>query len=302
MFKKITDSIYIVSTTDSGAAPLSYSFFIDDEKKTLIDTPLDYEFANYFNNQDIDLIINTHFHRDHAGCNHLFPAAKIMAHSLDIPPLESREAFLCCYGFDLYGHPELKDLPMPWLDYNPCHVDEELFDGKIIHLGKTDLEVIHTPGHTPGHCALYNREEGILFAGDIDLASFGPWYGNTTSNVDELIRSIKRIIDLNPRVILSAHKGVIDKNIQTRLKNYLNRIYETEEKILSALTKPLTLEELTNKKIIYRHWLNPPEMFAFLERVCITVHLRRLLRLGVVQYCDGHYELTQNTSYQTAIS
>lgn len=41
-----------------------------------------------------------------------------------------------------------------------------LVDGETVDFGPIALEVIHTPGHTPGHCCLYLRDEGILFSGD----------------------------------------------------------------------------------------------------------------------------------------
>lgn len=43
---------------------------------------------------------------------------------------------------------------------------ERLEDGQKLHLAGLDLEVLHTPGHTPGHCCFSLRSEGVLFSGD----------------------------------------------------------------------------------------------------------------------------------------
>ena len=43
---------------------------------------------------------------------------------------------------------------------------KDLHEGMIFHLGGRDIEVIETPGHTPGGCSFLDRKERILFSGD----------------------------------------------------------------------------------------------------------------------------------------
>lgn len=287
MFRHVIDNIYIVSTTGEGTFPSSYNFYIDDEVKTVIDTPLDHNFVNFFNDRPLDMILNTHFHRDHSGCNHLFPDAKVYAHNLDIPAMESLDVFCDFYGISAPENLYLKDGFLQWLNYYPSHITGHIEDGQIIDLGKTKLEVIHTPGHTPGHCIFYNREQEIVFSGDIDLTGFGPWYGNVVSDVDDVIKSIEKTIALNPKMILSGHKGIIETNVATRLKKYLDKVYSNEQKILAALSKPLTLDELTEHKIIYGRWGKPTIMFSYFEKISLERHLERLIKLGLVYKQDN---------------
>jgi hydroxyacylglutathione hydrolase len=42
----------------------------------------------------------------------------------------------------------------------------DLSDGMVLDIAGVSLEVLHTPGHTPGHCCFLHHEEGVLFAGD----------------------------------------------------------------------------------------------------------------------------------------
>jgi len=42
----------------------------------------------------------------------------------------------------------------------------DLVDRQTLNLAGVDFEVLHTPGHTPGHCCFYNAQEGVLFSGD----------------------------------------------------------------------------------------------------------------------------------------
>lgn len=45
--------------------------------------------------------------------------------------------------------------------------DSYLSEGEIFHFGHSTLEVIHIPGHSPGHVTFYSREGGFLLAGDV---------------------------------------------------------------------------------------------------------------------------------------
>ena len=53
----------------------------------------------------------------------------------------------------------VKCMPVPAIDLDLDSVDSVTF-------GNTTLKVIKTPGHTPGHVALYNAEQKMLFTGD----------------------------------------------------------------------------------------------------------------------------------------
>jgi hydroxyacylglutathione hydrolase len=42
----------------------------------------------------------------------------------------------------------------------------DLVDGQTLDIAGLNLDVLHTPGHTPGHCCFYLRDEGVLLSGD----------------------------------------------------------------------------------------------------------------------------------------
>lgn len=284
----ITNGIYLISPGKNTIFPYSFFFYIDDEIKTLIDTPLIPQLLQNLEGKKVDRIINTHFHRDHCGSNYLFPEVEVYAHEADSPAMQSVETFSLYYGFDKHGGSEIARKLLPSFNYQPSRIDGKLVPGEKVKLGKIELEVIHTPGHTPGHCVLFWEEKGLLFAGDIDLTSFGPWYGNEVSDVDQTVQSIEKIIDLKPEIILSGHRGMIQKDTVKELKKYLDKVYVNEEKILKALKTPKTMEELVDLKIIYGRFKNPEELYAFFEKVSLLKHLERLMRLSIVEY-DGRY-------------
>lgn len=43
---------------------------------------------------------------------------------------------------------------------------ETLADGQVLELAGMSFEVLHTPGHTPGHCCFHLADQGLLFSGD----------------------------------------------------------------------------------------------------------------------------------------
>ncbi len=79
--------------------------------------------------------------------------------------------------------------------YQPPESFSSLDHGQVLSLAGLELEVRHTPGHTPGHCCFYVEDEGILFSGDqlfagsvgrTDLAG-GDWGALLTSMRDQVL-------------------------------------------------------------------------------------------------------------------
>ncbi|MGV9851526.1 MBL fold metallo-hydrolase [Streptomyces sp. NPDC003442] len=149
---------------------------------------------------DIALVVNTHWHSDHVGGNALLQAggAGIAAGAPEAEAIARRDPG-CCAA-------EYLDQPVA-----PYTVDIPLDDAQVLRLGDTDWEVVRTPGHTPGHLALWQPEERTLVVGDalsdydvgwVNLALDGPDMAATA------LASLKRLADLAPRVILPSHGPV----------------------------------------------------------------------------------------------
>lgn len=93
-------------------------------------------------------------------------------------------------------------------NWDYCHITgPSLHDGDIVKIGSSSLEVISTPGHSPGGICFYSKEDGVLFSGD---TIFNSSIGRTDlfgGSLPTLLRSIKdRILTLPPTTcILSGH-------------------------------------------------------------------------------------------------
>lgn len=75
-------------------------------------------------------------------------------------------------------------------------VDSFIKEGDVIKFGKEKLEVIKTPGHSPGGVSFFNKKAGILFSGD---TLFCRGIGRTDfsyASSDELEASLKRLFEL----------------------------------------------------------------------------------------------------------
>ncbi|MER7213732.1 MBL fold metallo-hydrolase [Streptosporangium sp. NPDC000239] len=83
-----------------------------------------------------------------------------------------------------------------------------LEDGETITVGGIELEILHTPGHTPGAVCLYAAAEGVVFTGDT-LFRGGPGAtGRSFSSYDTIVESIRtRLMTLPPDTVVYTGHG-----------------------------------------------------------------------------------------------
>lgn len=157
----------------------------------------------------LERLLLTHGHLDHVG------AAGELAAQLGIPiegPQQEDEFWLrklpeqaAMFGFP----PTATFLPDRWLT-----------DGDVVAVGGVQLEVIHCPGHTPGHVVFFQRAAQVAFVGDV---LFKGSIGRTDfprGDHDALIRSIRsRLFPLGDAVTFVPGHGPVSTFGRERASN-----------------------------------------------------------------------------------
>jgi glyoxylase-like metal-dependent hydrolase (beta-lactamase superfamily II) len=243
-----------------------------------------------------DLVILGHVHEDHMAGLHLIPGTPVFAPDLDLEAARSWEGFARHYGY----RPQVLALMLEKIErdfhYVPRPDAVGYPDGKVWDLGGVQVRAVHMPGHTSGHSVLLVEPEGIAFIGDIDLSSFGPYYGDATSNLAAFRRTLEKIADLPARVwVTSHHKGVITDRGEflKLLQAFREKIDQRENAILDAIaTEPRSLDDLVVHRFLY-----PPGYHDIYideaERNTLTQHLNELIAAGRVALENGVYSPVQ---------
>ena len=96
-------------------------------------------------------------------------------------------------------------------------------DGDTLTLGHHRLQVLHTPGHSPGSVVLWCQEEGVAFTGD---TLFRMSVGRTDlpgGSFDDLCRSLQRLARLLPQEtrLLTGHGPATLMSDELRYNPYL---------------------------------------------------------------------------------
>ena len=181
--------------TDSGLVLLDVGFphTVDQLEEGLADS--EYGLA------DVELILLTHHDGDHAsGLSTLSERtdALVAAHREEVPFVDGRQ-------FPLKT-PEDQDR------YEPVPVDVELVGGESIRTAAGPMELIHTPGHCPGHLSAYLPDAKVLITADAMVAGDGlagpkEMY---TPDMETAIESLGTLADLDVETVICYHGGAVE--------------------------------------------------------------------------------------------
>ncbi len=149
-------------------------------------------------NLTLDAILLTHTHFDHVGA--VAPIAKatgapVYCPELEVPVLQDIMAFVPWPGFG------------PFESWDPEHT---VAGGETLHLAGLDLDVVFTPGHSPGHVTYAVRDHAALFSGDV---LFQGSVGRTDlpgGDGPTLMRSLRELVDGFPpeTTVYPGHMGI----------------------------------------------------------------------------------------------
>jgi hydroxyacylglutathione hydrolase len=135
----------------------------DETKQCIIVDPGCYDkseqqtFLNFIQTQGLQVVqlVNTHCHIDHVLGNKFVAdtyQVDLAIHETDLPTLRAVAVYAPSYGFTQYQ----EQLPNRFLQ-----------EGEILKFGNTELQILFTPGHAPGHVVFYHEPSRQLIAGDV---------------------------------------------------------------------------------------------------------------------------------------
>jgi glyoxylase-like metal-dependent hydrolase (beta-lactamase superfamily II) len=239
-----------------------------------------------------DRVLNSHCHEDHVAGNHLYTDAPWSLHEADAPGIRSIEGMMAIYGMSPVAAAAFEEAVRREFHYVPRPDAESFRDGHVFDLGAASVRVIHAPGHTRGHCAFLVEPDGVLYLGDIDLTSFGPYYGDAWSSLVDFERSLALVRGIEARWYATFHHvGVLEGRdaFVERLDRYAAVIASREARLLAYLSEPRSLDQIARHRFVYR----PGDAMPFaedVERRSMGQHLERLVADGRVEEIEpGRY-------------
>ncbi len=205
-------------------------------------------------------ILLTHAHIDHyGGLSQLKPItqAKIGVHELDVQTVSYHEARLALIGRRLASFLAGTGLAEETRDqllsiyrftkaiYHSVPVD---FTYEAVDMQVGSFELIHLPGHCPGHVAI--RLDDVVFCGDMVVEGVTPHLSpesiNPYSGLDHYLESLIHFQRWakDARLILNGHDDVIT-NLPERIAATRQNLIRRMSKALDALVEPLTIAEIS---------------------------------------------------------
>ena len=240
----------------------------------------------------IDRILNSHCHEDHIAGNHLYPTAPVHLHAADRPGLGSIDAMMAIYGMSPAIAAAFRKIVVEDFHYAPRPDAVAFDDGDVFDLGGCRVRVVHAPGHTRGHSLFHVEPDDVLYLGDIDLSSFGPYYGDAWSSLADFERTLAAVHGFDARWYATFHHiGVVEGRaaFRERLERFTRVIAMRESRLLAYLAEPRTLDEIVAHRFVYR----PGDAVPFaddVERRSMSQHLERLVGDGqVVEVNAGRF-------------
>jgi endoribonuclease LACTB2 len=207
-----------------------YCFVLDG---TLIDTgskSVEKELIPFFQQQEIDQVVITHYHEDHTGCASYFQEVK------NVPIYMSEIMLEYCKkkaDYPLYRK-------VFWGKRKPFHAQPI---GKTFSSRNATWDVIETPGHAIDHLAFLNRETGQLFTGDLYVM------GKTKvilreESIPAIIESLKKVLTYDFKEVFCSHAGFLKKG-RAALERKLEYLLELQDRVLQLYNDGMSVNEIT---------------------------------------------------------
>ena len=284
MKERCFGSIRFLPGENRGKYPYCHSLYIDGAG-ILIDPASDRNrLKRLRKDSGVREVWLSHWHEDHFMHLDLFDDLPLLMSEQDAPQMSDIELFLDGYGIEKEEYRQAwREIAATQFHFRPRQPAGFLQGGQQIRLKELTVDIIPTPGHTPGHLCFFFQEPGVLFLGDYDLTPFGPWYGDRDSSIQDTVASIERLKKIPASVWLTCHEtGIFKEDPGDLWDQYLAVIDHRESRLLDHLKEPRTMVEIVDEWIVYQRPREPPEFYAMTEEMIMQKHLDVLISKSAV--------------------
>jgi glyoxylase-like metal-dependent hydrolase (beta-lactamase superfamily II) len=267
-----------------GKYPHGNSLLVEGAEESLVVDP-SLTVAHLAEAPRADRVVNSHCHEDHVAGNHRYPSASWHLPDADLPGIASVDGLMAIYGFDGPVDDAFRRVVVDQFHFTPRADAVAYRDGDVFDLGGgVRVRAIHAPGHTRGHSLLHVEPDDVLYLGDIDLSSFGPYYGDAWSSLEDFERTLAMVRDMPARWYATFHHvGVLEGQtaFRERLDRFAAVIGRREAALLDYLAEPHSLDEIAAHRFVYRP-ADPVSFAEPVERRSMGQHVARLVAAGRV--------------------
>jgi glyoxylase-like metal-dependent hydrolase (beta-lactamase superfamily II) len=266
----------------------SNSILIHGERPVIVDPSANFTYIEQIaQTHTVKTVLNTHYHGDHRSLNQLFRGEVVFAsHEADAKPISDHAEYARVSDKDPNSYYSQWTLDV-FKKYKivECPVSLRFKDGDVIDTGAEKIRIVHAPGHTPGHSALYFENANLLYVADIDLTPYGPWYANVVSDMDAFKNSIRNLRDFECEHYVPSHgERIYDRaTFLEKLDRYERHFSDRDEKILNLVKAgPIDMATLCSHGIVYRQIALSDPLKAYFQFQMVEKHVEALLQKGLL--------------------
>lgn len=259
--EEIFPGVFVVVNEQGGA---NLGFIIGKKGVVVIDTSLFVrkarelkEYIASITRKEIIAVFNTHYHPDHSFGNSAFDC-QVLGHEITRDFMESmgREYIESIIA-------KFPDMSQNFQEFVIKPPNLTFRKSKKIDLGDRSINLIHVGGHTADSSVALIKPFNVLFAGDVVINDYHPEIVSD-SDLKVWLKVLKRLLKLDPDLVIPGHGGIGTKQCIVDMSNYLKKIQEISESIGNNKVSVL-FEEVVNEPNFTKRKF--PELFVHTLKV-----------------------------------
>jgi len=253
-------------------------------------------------------LVVTHIHPDHYGAAGTLAGegrADLYLHRLEVPLVNPRYVELEHLVKEVHTYLLVNGVPAEEAEVlsnsqralsqvvSPAEAAVQLDGAELLDMGRRQLRVEWTPGHSPGHICLYESQDKLLFAGDHMLPELSPNIGlhpqSTPDPLHEYLDGLGRMAAYDPALILPAH-GRPFKDAATRVATLAAHHHRRLDQILEIVAGgersawDVALDLWGPRENLYEKRLALQEGLAHLQALAVEGRVVKLVTPSAVRW------------------